>query len=417
MQRVDLVVVGAGAAGLMAAGTAAGRGLSVYLIDKNEVPGRKLRITGKGRCNVTNNCDVPTFLEHVPQNPRFLYSALNRFTPVDSIAFFESLGVPLKTERGRRVFPQSDRADDIANALADWARQNGAVLLRGSVQRLLTRAGHADGCVLSDGRKIEAAQVLLACGGASYPATGSNGAGYRLAEEAGHTIVPLRPSLVPLACAGEDAADCARMAGLDLRNIGFSVYDTVRRRAVYEDFGELSFTRHSLAGPVVLSASACLRDMAPGRFRADIDLKPALSPEKLDARLLRDWTAAPQRPFAQALEKLLPRNLIPVAVRRSGIAPQTPCSDITRAQRRAFGEELKRFSFRIEGFRPIEEAIVTAGGVSVREIDPRSMQSKKVPGLYIAGELLDVDAYTGGYNLHIAFATGRLAGESVQPQA
>lgn len=412
MQRIDLLVVGGGAAGLMAAGTAARQGLAVWLVDKNAQLGRKLRITGKGRCNLTNNCTVQAFLEHVPTNPRFLYSALNRFSPADCMAFFEQLGVPLKTERGRRVFPVSDKAGDVADALAKFALDAGVTVLRGSVARLSVRAGHMDGCVLSDGRRIEAARVLLACGGASYPATGSNGAGFRLAAQAGHTVVPLRPSLVPLACGGADSADCAAMAGLTLRNVGFSVHDSRRGRTVYEDFGELAFVQDGLGGPVPLSASTHLREMEPGRYRADIDLKPALPPDKLDARLLRDWHARPQRAFADSLGALLPRNLIPVAVRRSGIPPETPSSDVTRPQRRRLVELLKRFSFTVAGFHPIEEAIVTAGGVSVREVDPRTMESKKVPGLYLAGEILDVDGYTGGYNLHIAFATGRLAGES-----
>lgn len=413
MRRIDVLVVGAGAAGLMAAGTAAQRGLTVWMVDKNAKPGRKLRITGKGRCNLTNRCTVAEFLEHVPTNPRFLYGALNRFTPADCMAFFEGLGVPLKTERGRRVFPVSDRADDVADALARFALDAGVTLLRGSVARLLTRAGHIDGCLLSDGRRIEATQVILACGGASYPATGSNGAGFRLAAGVGHTIHPLRPSLVPLSCVGEDATACAGMMGLTLRNIGFSVYDTQRRRVLCEDFGELSFCQDGLTGPVVLSASARLKDAKPGRYRGDIDLKPALSPEKLDARLLRDWSAQPRRPFGEALGALLPRNLIPETLRRAGIPAQTPSSDITRPQRRALGALLKQFSFSIAGLHPIEEAIVTAGGVSVQEVDPKTMQSNRVPGLYLAGEMLDVDAYTGGYNLQIAFATGRLAGESV----
>lgn len=412
MQKPDVIVVGAGAAGLLAAGTAAHRGLSVWLIEKNAQAGKKLEITGKGRCNVTNACSVQTFLENVPTNPRFLYGALSRFSPEDTMAFFESLGVPLKTERGRRVFPQSDKADDIVQALTGWVQNGGVSVLRGSAAKLLLRAGKAAGVRLSDGREVEAGQVILCCGGASYPATGSTGAGYKLAAEVGHTVTPLYPSLVPLTCEGDT---CRELMGLSLRNVACRFYDCEKKKYVHEEFGEMLFTHFGVSGPIILSASAHLRGMKQGRYRMEIDLKPALSPEKLDARLVRDWSERASRSFSNSLTALLPHKLIPVAVRRSGIVPQTKCSEITRVQRRAFGELLKNFSFSITGFRPLEEAIVTSGGVSVKEVDPKTMQSKKVSGLYFAGELLDVDAYTGGYNLQIAFSTGRLAGESVQP--
>lgn len=411
MQTPDVVVVGAGAAGLMAAGTAAHRGLTVWLVEKNAQTGKKLAITGKGRCNLTNDCSVQEFLENVPTNPRFLYGALNRFSPEDTKAFFEGLGVPLKTERGRRVFPQSDKAEDIVNALTDWAVDGGVSIIRGSVSRLLTRAGRAAGVRLSDGREIEAQQVVLCCGGASYPTTGSTGAGYKIAAEAGHTIHPLYPSLVPLTCAGEE---CRDMMGLSLRNISCRFYDCVKKKVIHEEFGEMLFTHFGVSGPVILSASAHLRNMAAGRYRIEIDLKPALSPEKLDARLIRDLGEHPNRAFANSLTALLPHKLIPIAVKHSGIDPQTKCSEVTRVQRHAFGELLKNFPFTVTGFRPIEEAIVTSGGVAVNEVDPKTMQSKKIPGLYFAGEMLDVDAYTGGYNLQIAFATGHMAGENVQ---
>ncbi|MDD3260978.1 MAG: NAD(P)/FAD-dependent oxidoreductase [Oscillospiraceae bacterium] len=411
MQNPDVIVVGAGAAGLMAAGTAAHRGLQVWLVEKNTQPGKKLAITGKGRCNLTNNCTVQEFLENVPTNPRFLYGALSRFAPADTMAFFEGLGVPLKTERGRRVFPQSDKAADIVKALSGWALGSGVSMVRGSVSRVLTRAGRAAGVQLSDGRRIEAKQVVLCCGGSSYPATGSNGSGCWLAAQAGHSVTPLRPSLVPLNCAGEE---CRKMMGLSLRNVSCTFYDCTAKKEVYQDFGEMLFTHFGISGPIILSASTRLRNMAVGRYRLDIDLKPALSPEKLDARLLRDISQHPARAFSNALVSLLPHKLIPVAVKRSEISPLTRCCDITREERLALGALLKKFSFTITGFRPIEEAIVTSGGVAVREVDPKTMQSKKVPGLFIAGEMLDVDAYTGGYNLQIAFATGRAAGDNVQ---
>lgn len=411
MQTPDVVVVGAGAAGLMAAGAAAHRGLSVWLVEKNAQTGKKLAITGKGRCNLTNDCSVQEFLENVPTNPRFLYGALSRFSPEDAKSFFESLGVPLKTERGRRVFPQSNKAEDIVKALTDWGRNGGASLIRGSVNRLLTRAGKVSGIRLSDGREIEAGQVILCCGGASYPLTGSTGAGYKIVAEVGHTIKPLCPSLVPLNCAGEE---CRKMMGLSLRNISCGVYDCVKKKVIHEEFGEMIFTHFGVSGPIILSASTHMREMAACRYRIDIDLKPALNPKKLDARLVRDLSEHPSRAFSNSLTALLPHKLIPVAVQRSGIPPQTKCGDITRMQRQAFGELLKKFSFTVTGFRPIEEAIITSGGVAVNEVDPKTMQSKKVPGLYLAGEMLDVDAYTGGYNLQIAFATGKLAGENVQ---
>lgn len=406
----DAVVVGAGAAGLMAAGVAAQRGLNVWLIEKNAQPGKKLQITGKGRCNLTNDCTLQEFLENVPTNPRFLYGALTRFLPEDTKAFFEGLGVPLKTERGRRVFPQSDKAADVVQALTHWTAQNGVTMIRGSVERILTRAGRAAGVQMTDGRRVDCENVILCCGGVSYPETGSTGVGFRIAEQAGHTIHPLCPSLVPLTCSGED---CCAMKGLTLRNVGLRVYDCVKKKVIHEEFGEMSFKHYGVAGPIILSASAHMRGMAADRYRLDVDLKPALSAEKLDARMQRDIRANPGEDFSHALTLLLPHQMIATTVRRSEIPPQLKCSEVTREQRRSLGALLKQFSFVVTGFRPIEEAIVTSGGVAVNEIDPRTMQSKKVPGLYFAGEMLDVDAYTGGYNLQIAFSTGHLAGESV----
>ncbi|HCM24387.1 MAG TPA: aminoacetone oxidase family FAD-binding enzyme [Ruminococcaceae bacterium] len=407
----DVIVVGAGAAGLMAAGTAAYRGLDVWLVEKNSKPGKKLQITGKGRCNLTNDCTVQEFLENVPTNPQFLYGALTRFSPADTKTFFEGLGVPLKTERGRRVFPQSDQAEDVVKALTGWVESGGVSIVRGSVCRLLTRAGKAAGVQLTDGRRIEAHQVILCCGGASYPATGSTGAGFQIAQQAGHTIRPLCPSLVPLNCAGED---CGLMAGLTLRNVACKFYDCVKKKVIHEEFGEMSFRPFGVGGPIILSGSAHLRNMSVGRYRIDVDLKPALSPEKLDARLVRDLQERSNQTIVHSLPALLPRQMIHAAVYRSGIPPQTRCGEITREQRRVFGKLLKQFSFTVTGFRPLKEAIVTSGGVAVNEISPQTMQSKIISGLYIAGEMLDVDAYTGGYNLQIAFSTGRLAGENVQ---
>lgn len=406
----DLIVVGGGAAGMMAAGRAAELGCSVCLVEKNERLGRKIDITGKGRCNLTNNCSVQELIASVPSNGRFLYGAVSSFTPQDTMAFFESLGVPVKTERGNRVFPVSDHAKDVSGALGDWLRRAGCEVRRGTVQSLLLDEGRAAGVRLQSGEEIFAGAVLIACGGASYPATGSTGDGYRLAEQVGHTVTPLRPSLVPLVAQGED---CSEMMGLSLRNIGLSVWDRRKKKEIYSDFGELLFTHFGLSGPVILSASSHLREMEPGRYEARIDLKPALSPEQLDARLQRDFSENKNRDFINSLGALLPRKLIPVAVRRSGIPGDLKCNAITREMRRGFLQLLKSFSVEIQGFRSLAEAIVTSGGVSVKELNPKTMESRLVSGLYFAGEVVDVDAYTGGFNLQIAFSTGRAAAEAI----
>ena len=407
MKQFDVIVVGGGAAGLMAAGAAASRGLSVGLFDKNQQLGRKVRITGKGRCNVTNNCSVEEVVASCPRGGKFLYGALSAFSPQDTMAFFEGLGVPLKTERGRRVFPVSDNAHQIADALARWAGE--AQVIRQAVTKVLTEDGRAVGVKTAQGA-YHAQGVILCCGGASYPGTGSNGDGYKLASQLGHTIVKPTPSLVPLVERGDW---CSRLMGLSLRNCGVKVTQQGKKKPVYEDFGELLFTHFGLSGPTILSASAHLHPMEPGKYTVHIDLKPALSPQQLDQRLLRDLEGHKNKFFANSLEELLPQKLIPVVVERSGIPGETRCNSVTKEQRRALLELLKDFSLEVEGFRPIAEAIVTSGGVSLKEIDPRTMESKRVPGLYFAGELMDADAYTGGYNLQIAFATGRLAGNSV----
>ena len=407
--RTDLIVVGGGAAGMMAAGRAAELGLSVCLVEKNERLGRKLAITGKGRCNITNNCTVQELVASVPSNGRFLYGAVSAFTPQDTMAFFENLGVPVKTERGNRVFPVSDRALDVAQALEGWLRRNGCRVVRGEADSLLLEGEAAVGVRMKDSSVLHGGAVLVACGGVSYPGTGSTGDGFRLAEQAGHTVTPLRPSLVPL-IAGEE--DCAELMGLSLRNIGLSVWDRKKKKEIYSDFGELLFTHFGLSGPVILSASSHIREMEPGRYEARSDLKPALTPEQLDARLRRDFGENKNRDFANSLGALLPRKLIPVAVRRSGIPGTLKCNAITREMRWDFLRLLKCFPFTVEGFRPIAEAIVTSGGVSVKELQPKTMESKLVRNLYFAGEVIDVDAYTGGFNLQIAFSTGRAAAEA-----
>lgn len=407
--KADVVVVGGGASGLMAAGTAAGGGLSVILAEPGQRLGHKLRITGKGRCNVTNDCAVRDFLPNVPTNPKFLYSCLTAFPPQAAMEFFEALGVPLKTERGRRVFPQSDRAGDVADALAGWIKKEGVRLVRCRVSRVMTDDGGAVSGVETDGGVIEAGQVILCTGGFSYPATGSTGDGYRMAEALGHTVTPPRPSLTAL----ESPADfCRELSGLSLRNAALTAYED--GKPVYHDQGEMLFSHFGVTGPMVLSASAYMRHWGRREYSLSVDLKPALDMETLDGRILRDFEKYRNRDFSNALGELAPRLLIPVLVCRSGIPGDTKVNTVTRAQRRGLAELFKNFEIPISGPRPIGEAIVTAGGVSVREVDPRTMMSRLVPGLYFAGELLDVDACTGGYNLQIAWATGRCAGMAVR---
>lgn len=398
-----LLIVGAGAAGLMAAGTAVQAGHTVTLAEHSGMPGKKILITGKGRCNVTNNCDADTFFAHVRTNPRFLYSALRGFSPADTMAFFEKLGVPLKTERGRRVFPVSDSAGDIRSALLRWAA--GAEMVEGDVREVLVRDGRAAGVLLADGRRLPADAVLLATGGCSYPATGSTGDGYRMAAALGHTIVPPLPSLVALVERGDT---CRRMTGLSLRNVALSL--TRDGRELFCESGEMLFTHFGLSGPLVLSASTCLdRELEGHVWQAHINWKPALDEQTLDARLVRDFEAASGREAAHALDKLLPRSAIPVFLARwceaCGLSPETRINQISRVQRRGLLSLLHDFTIDIAGRGDLEHAVITSGGVEVREVDPKTMQSRRVPGLYFAGEILDVDAVTGGYNLQIAFST------------
>ena len=389
---------------MMAAISAAERGGEVLLLEPNERLGKKLNITGKGRCNVTNNGDAQTLLANIPCNGKFLYSAFSRFDGRDTMAFFEDLGVPLKTERGNRVFPVSDRAFDISAALERRLRDLGVPILRDRAAALEIREG-AVRAAAGERRRYEAEAVILATGGVSYPATGSTGEGHRLAALAGHTITPLRGSLVPLEGEG---GDCARMQGLSLRNVGVAVYENDKK--IYTDFGELLFTHFGVSGPMALSASAHMRQFGKKTYRLELDLKPALDRQALDKRLLSDFAKYANHDFCNALSDLLPQKMIPVAVERSGIPPRQKVHEITREQRRELLEVLKGFSIPIAGPRPVADAIVTSGGVKVEEVDPKTMESKYIKGLYFAGEILDTDAYTGGFNLQIAWATGRAAG-------
>lgn len=409
-QQPAVLVVGGGAAGLMAAGMAARRHLQVTIIERNPRMARKLMITGKGRCNITNDCTIDEFIANVPQNGRFLYSALSAFSPQQLKAFLEEQGLPVKTERGNRVFPCSDKARDVVDTLVAFARRSGCRFRQGRVTELVLDEGVCRGVKLESGEVIKADGVIVSTGGLSYPLTGSTGDGFSLAQQAGHTVIPPRPSLVPLI-----ASDvwCQEVQGLSLRNCALSVEDTPKGKIIFSDFGELLFTHFGVSGPMALSASAHMRDMQEGRYKIWIDLKPALSAEQLDARLVRDFEENKNRDFANSVGALLPRTLCPVMVALSGISPDTKCNAITREQRRAFGELLKALPVTIAGFRPIDEAIITSGGVKVSEVQSRTMESKFVKGLYFAGELLDVDAYTGGFNLQIAFATGAAAGNHV----
>lgn len=412
MSDSDVIIIGGGAAGLMAAGKAASRGLKVTVLERNARPARKVMITGKGRCNVTNACSLINELtEQVPGNSRFLFGAFSRFMPSDTMDFFESQGVSLKIERGNRVFPESDKAVDIVDALVNYAKKSGAhIVTEERAVKLLTENGAVTSVVTERGKEYDAKNVIITTGGCSYPLTGSTGDGYDLARSAGHTIIPPEPSLVPL----ETQDDwCRELQGLSLKNISVTVRNKNTYKEVYSDFGEMLFTHFGVSGPVILSASSHLRDITDGKYELIIDLKPALSEEKLDNRLIRDFTKYSNKSIGNALQDLLPRKLIPVIVKLSGIDPERKANNITKEMRRDLGYLLKNLTCTLKGTRPIAEAIVTAGGVKTTEIDPKTMESKLCRGLYFAGEVIDVDAYTGGFNLQIAFSTGSLAGNSV----
>lgn len=408
--RFDAAVIGGGAAGLICAAQAARRGRRVILLEKMERCARKLMITGKGRCNLTNGCSRDELIAAVKTNPRFLYSAFSAFSPQDLTVLVESLGVPLKTERGKRVFPVSDKAVDVVDALVGYAKQSGVIIeTNAECKSLIIENGKIAGVEKSDGKVVFAESAVIATGGKSYPLTGSTGDGYRLAEQAGHTVTELRPSLIPIV-AKEDF--CRDLMGLSLKNCELTLRKKSGGKAVFHEMGEMLFTHFGVSGPLVLSASAHMSGNVKD-YMLYIDLKPALSSEQLDARLLRDFSANVNKDFFNSLGELLPRKLIPVMVELSGIGGSTKVHQVTKKQRQDFAALLKALPVTPEGFRPISEAVVTSGGVSVKEIDPKTMRSKLVDGLFFAGEVIDVDAYTGGFNLQIAFSTGFLAGENV----
>ena len=405
--KTSLLVIGGGAAGLMAAGTASHEGVETIVLERNERPARKLLITGKGRCNVTNNCaSLQELISNVPGNGRFLFGAFSRFMPSDVIDFFENNGVELKTERGNRVFPVSDNAVDIVDSITAYAKRR-ARFMHGRAVELMHDGERVVGVRTDSGEEIFADKIIVATGGLSYPGTGSTGDGYELAKQAGHKITELKPSLVPLEI---HEGFCSDLMGLSLRNTAIKVVDTESGKTVYSDFGEMLFTHFGVSGPMILSASAHMRNMKSGKYKIIIDLKPALTHEQLDARILRDFSENTNKNFINALNSLLPKKLVPVIVKLSKIPLSTKVNQITKEQRAELVKLLKGMSVTVTGFRPVAEAIITSGGVDISQISPQTMESKLISGLYFAGEVIDVDAYTGGFNLQIAFSTGRLAG-------
>lgn len=408
MNKKKVVIIGAGAAGLIAAARSAKRGNDTLVIEKMSRPGRKIMITGKGRCNVTNACfDIEDLISNVVRNPRFMYSAFNAFMPYDTIALFEEMGVPTKIERGNRVFPVSDRAVDIVDALVDNAKLSGARIINATVDAFRFDGSRINAVVLSDGEEISCDSVAICTGGASYPATGSTGDGYRLAKSVGHTIVDIEPSLVPIVLSNNYIP---KLQGLSLKNVAIRVYDGDNE--IFNDFGEMLFTHYGVSGPMILSASSHIHN-GDHSYRILLDLKPALDKKTLDKRIQRDFAENNNKDFINSLSKLLPGKLVPVIVSLSGILPGTKVNMITKEQRLHLVDVIKCMELNVVGLRPIEEAIITSGGINVKEINPKTMQSKIVDNLYFAGEVIDVDAYTGGFNLQVAFSTGYLCGNNI----
>ncbi len=411
MDKKRIAVIGAGPAGMLAASESAKRGASVTLFERNSLCGRKLGITGKGRCNLTNDCTPDEFIKNVTANGKFLFSAINRFSPADTMAHFEALGVPLKTERGRRVFPVSEKATDIVLAMKHDCLHHGVTIVCDRIIELMQKDDGTLCGVRSEKKEYSGFDaVILATGGVSYPVTGSTGDGYRMAEQLGHTVTPRIPSLVGLT---SDDFICRETMGLSLKNVALTVTDTKKKnKVIYRDFGEMLFCHFGVSGPLVLSASAHLRPMESGRYRLAVDLKPALDAGALDKRLLSDFEKYKNRNFANAFDDLLPAKLREPFLKLSGIPAEKKIHSVTAEERRHIGELLKALPVTVTGFRPISEAIVTSGGISVKEIEPQTMRSKKCPNLYFAGEVIDLDAYTGGFNLQIAFCTAHAAAEA-----
>ncbi len=402
-------IIGAGAAGLFAAGIAASSENSVLVFEKNKKAGKKLLITGKGRCNITNNCSLDELMANIPGNGRFLYSVFNKFNNLDIINFFESINVPVKTERGNRVFPVSDRSMDVVKALIDNGQKQGVKFLYESqVKEIYCENACVKGVRLQNNDYYELDSVILATGGVSYPMTGSDGDGYRLAKSLGHTVTDVKPSLVPLEISEKWVPD---LQGLSLKNVGLTAFDN-KGNKVYHEQGEMLFTHFGVSGPMILSASRHIMDCGYKGAYFLIDLKPALDEEKLDLRLQRDFAKYSRKQFGNSLNELLPKSLIPIFVELSGIPNEKPVNQITKTERKDLVKLLKGIKITVSKPRPIEEAIVTAGGISTKEINPSTMESKIIKGLYFAGEIIDVDAYTGGFNLTIAFSTAYVAAKN-----
>lgn len=407
MNKKTVAVIGGGAAGMIAAGKAAENASKVYLIDKNKRLGKKLRITGKGRCNITNSAEIEDFFKCIPVNHKFLYSALYTFTNDDIIKLIESQGVKTKVERGGRVFPESDSAHDVAEALSRYACKKNVYRITGIVTDLEINDGCVSAVMIGE-RRIECDSVIICTGGKSYPLTGSTGDGYRFAEKCGHTIIEPKASLIPMITSEKWVS---KLSGLSLKNVELSVFNK-KNKKIFTDFGEMLFTHFGISGPLVLSASAHMKKPETEGYRVTIDLKPALSMEQLDMRIVRDFEKYSRKQLQNGLDDLLPKSLIDVIIELSQIDRYKQINTITREERRKLCEVLKAIPLNITGFRPVEEAIVTSGGIKVSEINPSTMESKLVKGLYFAGEVIDADAYTGGYNLQIAWSTGYLAGEN-----
>lgn len=404
-----IIIIGGGAAGLIASATAAKRGEDVTVIEKNSRPARKVMITGKGRCNVTNACfDLDDLINSVVTNKRFMYSAFSSFMPYDTIALIEEMGVPTKIERGNRVFPESDKAVDIVDALVKNAKQSGVKFVEGTVTSFNTENNVIKSVNLADGTVVDGDAFAICTGGLSYQSTGSTGDGYRLAESVGHNITDIEPALISLVASN---GFIPKLQGLSLRNISIKLLDG--EKEIYSDFGEMLFTHYGVSGPVILSASSHMTHPKEHNYKIVIDLKPALDEQTLDKRIQRDFAENTNKDFINSLSKLLPNKLIPVIVKLSGIEPSEKVNQITKAQRQNLVSLLKNFTVNISDFRPINEAIITSGGVDVKEINPKTMGSKIIDNLFFAGEVIDVDAYTGGFNLQVAFSTGYLCGMNI----
>lgn len=406
MKRV--VIIGAGASGMMAAKVAGDRGYKVTVLEKQKRCGQKLLITGKGRCNITNNCEIEELIENVPTNGKFLYSAFYTFTNDQVIDMFNDLGVETKTERGKRVFPVSDKAVDVVRALERQmnSNKNVEVLLNSKVDKIIAEDGAVKKVVLSDKREIECDSVIVATGGVSYPKTGSTGDGYRFAKNLGHTIITPKPSLIGLEVMEDYVADLAK---LSLRNVSIEVYNSENKK-IYDDFGEMEFTKYGIDGPIIKSASCRMGDLSKDNYKIVLDLKPALDEEKLDKRIQKDFQKYSNKNFENSLNDLLPKQLIPTIVKLSKIDPYIKVNQISKEERKNLVHLIKHISFTVKNYRPIEEAIITSGGIKTSEINSSTMESKLVSGLFFAGEVIDIDAYTGGFNLQIAFSTAYLAG-------